>query len=429
MRVVVLLGILAASICVARVAIFHSRTPYLFGQGHFYKELGLALASGLGFAEPHGAWSPHPTILRAPFWPLVLSVPLRICPQCDPVAVTRFAEVLMHAATALGVGVLVWMLSGSRRRTLLAVLVTALLPEAQPLMLGGYCEPCAAAILIIGTLLVCRGGRFFFGGVMVLSLLPLVRPNFLLLWAGVMALIWWLQFRDQARVVFGSKRRLIAAGLLFYIPSGVWMTRNYLVSGAFPVLAGTASTTFYGNYNSYSGTIGPGFGRWIDPNQIPGQEQIASLAARMSEVETLRYYDSKGKEFIAHHWRIVPLMMAAHVVLSALPSPSDGAHKYSFWLLRLVLYAATLVAIRQKLIRLDSWFGVLVASIVLMTAITVVLYSGEGRYLYPQTILLVALVCSARYRLGLPQESGQVTDWLRFQKWGFREVNDGERTA
>lgn len=409
LRMVVLLGILALAISVARVAAIRSDRGF-FGQGYMYKEIAITLAHGRGYTEPHGPWRGRPTVMRAPLWPFVLSLPMRICPQCGSIPVTQYSAAFMHAVTAFGVAILVWMVSGSRRRMLLAFGVAVLLPEVQPLMMGGFCEPLSAAILVIGTLLICRGDRFFWGGVFLLSLLPLVRPNFLPLWAVVMALIWWLQFRGKSGSVFGGKRRLIAAAFLFYIPSTVWVARNYFVSGAFPVLAGTASTTFYGNYNPLSATLGPDFGRWVDPNHIPGQEKIESLSLRMSEPETLRYYDSKGKEFVRQHWKIVPLLITAHVVFAALPSPADGAHKYSFWLFRLVLYAAILMAIRQKSIRLNSWFGVLAMGAVLSSATTVVLYSGEGRYLYPLNILLLVLAFAAYAPFDKQRNRFQVTN-------------------
>src|SRR5580765_3826296 len=78
-RTIALVGILALTIPFARVAFFHSSRPYFFGQGYMYKEIALALTSGQGFTEPHGPWPGHPTITRAPLWPLVLSLPMRLC--------------------------------------------------------------------------------------------------------------------------------------------------------------------------------------------------------------------------------------------------------------------------------------------------------------------------------------------------------------
>ena len=390
----VLVGVLALTISVARVAIFRSDRNFV-GQGYMYKEVALALASGQGYTETHGPLRGQPTMRRPPLWPAVLSLPLKACPQCNSVAVTQFATGFMQAATAFGVALLVGLLSGSRRRMLLALLATVFLPEAQPLLLGGYCEPLASAILAIGTFLLCCGPRFFFGGVVVLSLLPLVRPNFIPLWASVVVLVWWLQSHNRSRLVFGAtKGRLIVAALLFYTPTALWIARNYLVSGAFPVMAGTSSMTFYGNYNPISATIGPRFGRWIGPYKIPGPGQ----QKRMSEAEEFRYYDSQGRDFAVHHWKVVPLLIGAHVILSMLPSPIDGAHKYSFWVFRMLLYAAALIAIRRKSIPLESWFGVMLACSFLTTAVTVLMYSGEGRYLYPQNILFLVLVFSARYQ-------------------------------
>jgi hypothetical protein len=308
----------------------------------------------------------------------------------------------MHAMTAFGVALLVGWLSGSTRRMLLAVLVTALLPETQPLLLGGYCEPLATALLVFGILLITIGKRFFLSGVFVLSLLPLVRPNFLILWLAVLAVIAWRQFHDPSRLNFVGWGRLIGAALLFSIPSAAWVGRNYLVSGRFPVLAGTSSATFYGNYNPVSAAWGPDFGKWIDPIQIPGEYNPNHLSQRLSEAEDLRNLDLKGKEFIAKHWKVVPLLFVAHVVRSFLPSAENGAHMYSFWLFRLILYAAALVAIRQKSVSVNSWFGILLASTVVVTAVTVVLYSGDDRYLYPLNILLLVFVFSTRYQRFAP---------------------------
>ena len=411
-KMVALLGLLSLTISVARVAVFRSDRKFV-GQGYMYKEVALALASGQGYTETHGHWRGHPTMRRPPLWPFVLSLPMRVFPQFNPIAVTQFTTAIMHAATALGVALLVGMLSGSGRRMLLALLLTALLPEAQPLLLGGYCEPLAGAILVIGIFLTLRGDQLsFFSGVFVLSLLPLVRPNFLPLWAGVTAFTWWFRSRNESTPVFTNKRWLIAAFLLFYTPTAIWVLRNYLVSGAFPVVAGTASMTFYGNYNSLSATKGAGFGRWVSPEFVLKHEKTELPI--MSEAEEFRYFDAKGKAFISGHWKIVPLLIGAHVVLSLLPSPGDGAHMYGFWLLRLLLYAATFIAIRQKTIRLHSRFGIMLTCTMLATAVTVVLYSGEGRYLYPLNVLFVVLVSSARYK-----------NFAFLDKWrsGFRVAN------
>jgi hypothetical protein len=304
------------------------------------------------------------------------------------------------------VALLVGLLTGSRRRMLVAGMATALLPEAQPLMLGGFGEPLAAAVLVFGTFLLCSGARFFFGGVVLLSLLPLVRPNFIPLWIIAAALTWWLQSSKRFGFVFdATRRRLAVATLLFYLPTTLWILRNYAVTGAFPVVAGTSSMTFYGNYNSVSATMGPHFARWNDPAAIP----LRNPNQVTSETEEFRYYDSQGKQFILRHWKIVPLLMGTHVVLSMLPDPADGAHRYSFWLARLLIYVAAIIAIRRKSVHLESWFGVMLVCSVLMTVITVVLYSGEGRYLYPQNILLIVLVLSARYKKAVATDEPRAT--------------------
>lgn len=388
LRLVAFVSLLAITIPMARVALTQSQWPTLFGQGFVYDQLAHTLASGRGYTQ---LVSGAPTILRPPLWPFVLSLPMRLCPQCGSISIVRSLEVLMHAVTALGVGVLVGVLSGSRIRMLLAALLTALMPEAQPLLLGGFCEPCSAAILVVGTLLVCCGRRFFYAGIMVLSLLPLVRPNYLLLWAGVVSMLWWRELRGRGRLGFFERRRLIAATVLFYIPTALWVTRNYFASGLFPVVAGTSNMTFFGNYNSVSGTLGPEFGTFVLP-KFAYQD-----TAGLSEVARLHYFDAKSHEFISQHWKLVPLLLAAHAIRALLPANKDGAHKYFFWIFRLMLYIATAVAMRRRWIWWRSWLDVIVASSVLVTAVTIVLYSGDVRYLYPLNVLLIAALFSASY--------------------------------
>jgi hypothetical protein len=299
----------------------------------------------------------------------------------------------MQGITAFAAALLVGLFTGSWRRMLVATIAIAAMPEAQPMLMGGYCEPSCTAILVVGTLLICCGGRSFYFGVMVLSLLPLVRPNFLLLWPAAVALIWWRQIRGRPSYDLGHWRRLAAATLLFCVPTTVWVIRNYLVSGLFPMVAGTSSLTLYGNYNTTVAAPGPNFGVFALP---PTTDQNVR---GLSEAAMLRFYDRSGREFITHHLKLMPLLLAAHVVHTVLPYPNDGAHKYSFWLFRLLLYAAAIVLFRRRaIVLLESGFGIIFTCSLLTTAVTVVMYSGDTRYLYPLNVLVVAALCSASYK-------------------------------
>jgi hypothetical protein len=98
-------------------------------------------------------------------------------------------------------------------------------------------------------------------------------------------------------------------------------------------------------------------------------------------------------------------------VRTVLPSSDDGAHEYTFWIFRLLLYAAFLIAMRYHAIRLDSWLTVVLAGSCVLTAVTVVLYSGDVRYMYPINILLLTVLCAASYRrssLNLPEGDPEV---------------------
>jgi hypothetical protein len=112
----------------------------------------------------------------------------------------------------------------------------------------------------------------------------------------------------------------------------------------------------------------------------------------------LKHYDEQAKAFIKQNWRVVPRLVAVHVRNVLTPVPQDGAHKYSFWIYRLVLYALAVWAIAQESFRLRSWFAIMIAATILVSALSVLIYSGEWRYLYPMNVLLLALVFSTQFR-------------------------------
>lgn len=285
----------------------------------------------------------------------------------------------------------------------LAGLVVALWPEAHPFMTGGACEPCAAAVLLVGGALLCLGERYFWGGVAILSLLPLVRPDFTtipVLMVAV-AVVLWLRSRKlatRAGISIGWGARIAIALVLFYLPVGAWMLRNYRVTGAFPVLAGVEGVTFYGSYNAVTAAPGPNLGGWIPPDNIPGQEKQLQLSKRMSEVQIIQYYRSKARQFIEGHWRIMPLLLALHSVHPFLPDPLEGPNRYIFWLCRLGIAAAFLLAMWRKPPNSSLWYGyygLMLTATAIATAAPAVAYNGLPRHFYTLMMLAIPLLCSA----------------------------------
>jgi hypothetical protein len=236
---------------------------------------------------------------------------------------------------------------------------------------------------------------------------PIVRPNFLILplWAAAVLLAVWVWRRPDIKGM-GSPLRLIAAAVLFFVPFGVWVVRNYFVTGAFPVILTKSGEDLYGTYNQLSASIGgPHFGRWVPADNIPGEESQRSLAARMSELELSRYYQAKGRRFIVEHWYAIPALMAGRALYAAMPqwppfgmTPTgdkySGLYRRLEWVCRVALYVTALVILWRRPLWLGSWYGLILASVALTTATTVLLYFGWERFLYQLTVLLVPLVCS-----------------------------------
>jgi hypothetical protein len=396
----------------AAILVMALKTDRLSGDGPSYVDIAQAVASGKGFQEPHGLWKGEaPTMRRPPVWPLVLSVPLRLWSTQDPLSIMYPTEIVLHALTVFGAGLLAWMLSGAWRRVVLAILLVALWPGATAYLVAGLGEPCSTAALTLGTVLVCLGGRYFFGGVFLLSLVPLTRPNFMILpLCAAMVLVVMRAWRGVDLTAFGSRRRLIGAAALFFVPLSAWLIRNYTVTGAFPVVLTKTGEDLYGTYNILTAKVGgPHFGRWIPPDTIPGEENIGLMAARMPELELSRYYQAKGLRFIAGHWRTIPVLMAGRVLYAASPQwPPFGAtptgDRYSGvfrvleWICRAALYITAIVLLWRGSLRLNPWYGLLLASVAMTTLTTVVFYFGWERFLYQLTVLLIPLVCSARPR-------------------------------
>jgi hypothetical protein len=392
----------------AATVVMRLKTERLSGDGPSYLDIAQAIGSGKGFQEPHGLWPGHSTARRPPLWPIVLSLPLKLWSTASPLPVMYSVEVVLHAVTVFGAALLAWMLSGNWRRMVLTSLIVGLWPGTQPYLVAGLSEPVSAAAVTIGTVLMCLGRRCFFWGVLVLSLVVLARPNFMILPLWVAAALMALKASHRLDLkLIGSPRRLIAAAVLFFVPFAGWLLRNYAVTGAFPVVLTKVGEDIYGTYNILTATVGnPHFARWVPADLIPGEERQASLAARMSELELSRYYEAKGRRFIASHWKALPALLVGRVLYAAAPqwppfgdTPAgakySGVYRGLEWVSRLALYATAIVLLWRRSLRLDTWYGLILTSTALTTMTTVLLYYGWERFLYQLTVLLVPLVCSA----------------------------------
>jgi hypothetical protein len=252
-RTAVLASLLALLPSGALVLARHRQAVYDDGS---YLDIARSLAEGRGFQQPHAYWVYHngtasqanwPTTLRPPLWPLIMALPLALYRGVSPSLIAGLTGCVMQWLTALGVGLLAWTLSGCRKRTVAAAVLAGLWPEAQPYVASGLSEPCSAAVLVLGIIVIALGSGYLFAGVLILSLLPLVRPVFTAfpVWIAAMVLVDRLWRRRIDLAAFGGGARLIAAGLLFYVPTSAWMIRNYRITGEFPVIDGHDGSTLW----------------------------------------------------------------------------------------------------------------------------------------------------------------------------------------
>jgi hypothetical protein len=386
-----------------------------FLDGRFYADIGQALAAGKGYQEPHGFFPGRPTIGRLPLWPFLESIPLRLWHR-DPMAVVQLTAWVIQGVSVFGVALLTWLISGVRRRMVWAGLIVGLWPGAMTTILAGNVEPCSAAVLSVGTVLICLGDANVLWGAALLSLLPLTRANFVILPFCVAAILLFARYRSPGRElpIRASVNRLMLAAAIYYVPTGIWMTRNYAVSGAFPLLAAEEGQSFSGNYNLPSATPGRYFGRWVGMDLVPGEERQFDLSRRMSEAELDRYYRARGMWFIRQHWKLLPQLVAGRIIWALRPQwfsvPARGYSWYRYWewIWRTALYCAAILVVRRKRPGLTNAFEVILSATTIITVATVVLFFGAERYLYQLTVLLAAWVCATAFTEPAPPPNAPI---------------------
>lgn len=376
--------------------------------GGWYMNAALSLARGAGYQASGGQaradqwyspfredflWPGKPTAWHPPLWPFVASLPLWVWHFQRPISGVHIAALLMHYGQILGAVWITEMLSGSLLAMFAAGLSVSLWPAALVAIVAGDSEPCVGAVIALGAAMLMAGGKRFWLGVGVLSLMPLVRSNFTILPFFVLALL-----SLRSRGLWTVRPALLVVVVLFYLPTVCWVARNYAIMGA-PVLATNQGASLYGNYNSVSARLGgPRFADWIHPSLIPGETKMEQLATTMSEPEISHYYTAKAIQFARSHAAVVPVVVAGHIVRALLPQHSAAPRrnwKWSLpeWICRVALYGIAVWLLLTKRLPFGSWYGVMLAAVGLSCVTTVALFFGEQRYLWPCTLLLVPFVC------------------------------------
>jgi hypothetical protein len=356
------------------------------GDGPFYISIARNLAAGKGYVLGESFYPDKPTMGRAPVWPALLAIPALIAPRADDHTLLRDTAACLNSLSAVLLFGITWTLSRNLWVSVVAGLGYAAYPVALALTAGGNSEIPYVFVAGLGIFHILRRGRSEYVGALVLGLSPLVRSNFVLL--PVMAAVaacWVLRTRRQW-VHFA----ILAA--LFWLPSGLWIARNYAVSGEFPVLSTIEGETLYGANNEHVATDLKDWGYWVFPNDIPGETAKRELAQTMSERQIDRYYHQKGMAYLKAHWPELPRLEVGKVVRAFVPVPwvANWSSDAVFFC-RAILYPAILLTLRT-FVSLPGLYRLIVTGMFLVLVVTVLIYYGTYRFTFCVEVFLIPAV-------------------------------------
>jgi hypothetical protein len=381
------LVVLVAAIVANAAALMATNPKYSSdGDGPFYISIARNLATGKGYVLGESYYPDQPTMGRAPVWPAILAIPSRLAPSLSDLSLLRGTAAWLNVANALILFGITFLLSRNFIVSTVAGLAYALYPVALALTAGGFSEIPYVFVASMGLLLILRGGSSAYYGALVFGLAPLVRSNFVVLpvMVGLLAL-------TELKSATAWKKFVIMT-VLFWLPSGTWICRNYLVSGQFPILSTIEGETLYGANNDFVNSNLSVWGYWVFPDEIPGETPKKVLAQSMSERQMDIYYHRKGMAFLKTHWFQLPRLELGKIIRAFVPVPWVASWvSYAAFLLRAVLYLGILLTLRNFW-KMDSQYRLIVAGMFLVLLVTVLIYYGTYRFTFCVEIFLIPAV-------------------------------------
>lgn len=385
---------LTAGMVVARVGGLNRPAS---GDGPYYSGLARAMADRKGYVLDRSPWPHSPDLGRLPLWPVILTPPMWLWGAEREYAVLRCTTVSLHALASALLVLLTSRIWLNQFAAGFAGVLFALYPPALALIDAGYSEH-AWIVMATAAFMLLFGQRWKqFAGAALLGISVLARSNVLILpfMFAIAALLW----RPE---LYRHCRRFIALTAVFLVPSAVWITRNYAVSGDFPILSAMEGETFYGANNAVVASGLDEWGYWVFPDLIPGEVPKQVLGKRMTEAELNRYYRQKGISYVRSHWLSYPRLILGKLIRGFLPIPwIPRMTSYLTALPRVLLYVAFFCSLRSTLIP-NATFGLLMVALLLVTILTTVIFYGTFRFtlcLEPYVICCVAAWLAQHWKI------------------------------
>jgi hypothetical protein len=361
-------------------------TPFASSDARQYAAIGASIAHGSGYRDPVGFWPTEPAYDRMPVFPLILSLGMGIAPNALDEVVLRLTNVVCLALAGVAIGALCRRLGVRPVLCLVGGLYVSLSPILIHLALEGLSEISFILIVSAGLAFAFSGPRYLYLAAVLLGLGPLVRTNFILVPLVFAALALLYPSARRALIPRATVKRAALALCLTLLPAAIWVTRNYALTGRFPLLSSIGGETFYGANNERAASDLNFWGGWVFPDAIPGETPKAVLAKRLpSDLALSDYYYSRGMAWTRNNVARLPRLVLGKIVRGFVPIPwanSPSPQEYMAFCSRLVLQVLFLITIPFWWPGMNRQYLLFLAALGISHLITTVLFFGLVRYTF-----------------------------------------------
>lgn len=204
----------------------------VFGDANDY----MAAAKSFLTATPYPRQSEFHPMFRPPLYPLFIAGVWSVFP--DSIVAVKFAQALLHGATAFVIYQIVWEVLRKRFAAFLAALVYAINPLPAAHTVDFFTEPLHTFLFALAMFFIVRllkGGKFLYLNAVLagifFGLATLCRPSALGVAVALLPMIFWLRFKTPERLRYFAACFILLASLFGSIAP--WTIYNYRTTGEF----------------------------------------------------------------------------------------------------------------------------------------------------------------------------------------------------